>query len=266
MALLCCATTRSPICPPRTTIASASSWKPNGVASTYMHNKVEGWRCAGSGGSARSFTLKPGDKPVVLLSAGVGATPVLAMLHALANERSPREVWWLFGARNREDHPFAEESRNLLERCRMAGARLIQPPNPQDRPGVEFDASGRITIDALEKIAVPRDADFYLCGPACVLAGLDRRTRDLGVSNDRVHSEIFGPEKPITPGIAETPHHRLTRPRAPPAPARMYPSPAAASTSLGTPNSQAFSNSPKPATSQCAGRAAPASATPAKAD
>jgi ferredoxin-NADP reductase len=58
---------------------------------------------------------------VVLLGAGVGATPVLAMLHALNSENSPRAVWWQFGARNRDDHPFAEESRKLIEA--LPGAR-----------------------------------------------------------------------------------------------------------------------------------------------
>ena len=87
----------------------------NGVASTYLHDRVRVGDLVDVAAPRGSFTLKPGDKPVVLLSAGVGATPVLAMLHALAHEASPREVWWLFAARNREDHPFAEESLNLVK-------------------------------------------------------------------------------------------------------------------------------------------------------
>ncbi len=179
----------------------------NGVASTYLHNKVAVGDLLDVAAPRGSFTLQPGDKPVVLLSAGVGATPVLAMLHALANDVSPREVWWLFGARNREDHPFAEESRNLLERLPNSKSYVwYSRPTPQDRPGADFNASGRIAIDALEKIAVPRDADFYLCGPAAFLQDLTSGLATLGVSNDRVHAEIFGAEKPITPGIAATPH------------------------------------------------------------
>ena len=79
-----------------------------------------------------SFTLRPGDKPIVLLSAGIGATPVLAMLHALAAEASTRKVWWLHGARSGQEHPFAEEARAsqspapwpqpyLLQRARSRG-------------------------------------------------------------------------------------------------------------------------------------------------
>jgi Oxidoreductase NAD-binding domain len=61
-----------------------------------------------------AFTLRRGGLPVVLLSAGVGVTPVMAMLHALAAQASVRPVWWIFGARNRGDHPFAREARDLL--------------------------------------------------------------------------------------------------------------------------------------------------------
>ena len=89
--------------------------EPNGAASTYLHHQVKVGDLLDVAAPRGNFTLQPGDKPVVLLSAGVGATPVLAMLHSLGAEISPREVWWLFGARNGEDHPFAEESRNLIK-------------------------------------------------------------------------------------------------------------------------------------------------------
>ena len=55
-----------------------------------------------------NFTLRAGDGPVAFLSAGIGVTPVLAMLHALAAAKSPRQVWWLHGVRNRGEHPFTE--------------------------------------------------------------------------------------------------------------------------------------------------------------
>jgi ferredoxin-NADP reductase/MOSC domain-containing protein YiiM len=179
----------------------------NGVASTYLHNKIAVGDLLDVAAPRGTFTLQPGGNPVVLLSAGVGATPVLAMLHALANEASTREVWWLFGARNREDHPFAEESRALLKRLPNGKSYIwYSRPSSQDRPGVDFDASGRIAIAALEKIAVPIDADFYLCGPSAFLRDLTAGLATLGVSNGRVHAEIFGAGKPITPGIAATPH------------------------------------------------------------
>jgi ferredoxin-NADP reductase/MOSC domain-containing protein YiiM/ferredoxin len=179
----------------------------SGAASTYLHSQVRVGDLLDVAAPRGSFTLKPGDKPVVLLSAGVGATPVLAMLHSLAAEASPREVWWLFGARNGEEHPFAAESSNLIKAL-PHGRRFIEysRPSSHDRPGIEFDASGRITVDVLEKLGVPRDADFYLCGPAAFLSDLSAGLAAWGISDDRVHTEIFGPGKPITPGVVDAPH------------------------------------------------------------
>jgi ferredoxin-NADP reductase len=145
----------------------------NGAASTYLHNQVRAGDLLDVAAPRGNFTLQPGDKPVVLLSAGVGATPVLAMLHSLAAEISPREVWWLFGARNGEDHPFTEESRNLVKALPRGKSFIAYSrPGPQDRPGVHFDASGRITVEVFKTLGVPRDADFYLCGPAPFLRDL----------------------------------------------------------------------------------------------
>lgn len=177
----------------------------NGVASTYLHTQIKVGDIVDVAAPRGGFTSKPGDSPVVLLSAGVGATPVLAMLHALAHEASPREVWWLFGARNREDHPFAEESRGLVKRLARGKSHIwYSRPGPDDRPGSDFDSPGRIAGDALKKLGVPRDADFYLCGPSGFLNDVTSGLLAFGVSADRVHAEIFGAGKAITPGIAET--------------------------------------------------------------
>lgn len=179
----------------------------NGVASTYIHEHVRVGDLLEAAAPRGSFTLKPGGNPVVLLSAGVGATPVLAMLHALAHEASARGVWWLFGARNREDHPFAEESRGLVSLLPNGKHHIwYSRPSPQDRPGADYDEPGRIAEEALKNIGVPSDADFYLCGPAAFLQDLTSGLKAWGISEQRVHAEIFGSGSPITPGIAETPH------------------------------------------------------------
>ena len=189
----------------------------NGAASTYVHNQVSVGDSLDVAAPRGSFTLQAGDKPVVLLSAGVGATPVLAMLHSLAAAASPRDVWWLFGARNSEDHPFAKESRSLIKALPHGKSYIrYSRPGPQDRPGVDFDASGRIAVDALEKLGVPRDADFYLCGPAAFMQDLSAGLAAWGVSGDRVHTEIFGPGKPITPGVVAASHAPPHPPQGPP--------------------------------------------------
>jgi ferredoxin-NADP reductase/MOSC domain-containing protein YiiM len=183
----------------------------NGVASSYLQSQVREGDVLEVSAPRGSFTLLPGDGPVVLLSAGVGATPVLAMLHALAAALSPRPVWWVYGARDGGDHPFMQEARLLLQRLPDSKAHIrYSRPRPEDRIGVDFDAAGRVTPSVLQEIGTPRDADFYLCGPPAFLRDLTSGLETRGVSNNRVHSEIFGPAGSITPGVvnaaARSPH------------------------------------------------------------
>ena len=86
----------------------------NGIGSSFLCNRTKEGDALDVSAPRGSFTLRPSQNPVVLLSAGVGATPVMSMLHALAAENSQQEIWWIYGARNSADHPFAEESRSLL--------------------------------------------------------------------------------------------------------------------------------------------------------
>ena len=180
----------------------------NGVASTYVHSHVRVGDVLDVSAPRGSFTLQPGDRPVVLLSAGVGATPVLAMLHALAASASPRQVWWLYGARDGDDQPFAEETRRLVRALPNGRSRILYSrPRPDDRPGIGFDATGRLGIPVLDELGVPRDADFYLCGPSAFLHDLGAALTTWGVAADRLHREIFGPGESVTPGIAAAPAH-----------------------------------------------------------
>ena len=178
----------------------------NGVASTYVHNHVRVDDVLDVSAPRGSFTLRPDDRPIVLLSAGVGATPVLAMLHALAAGASPRQVWWLYGARNRDDHPFAQESRGLLQALPDSHSRIMYSrPGPEDQLDLDFDAAGHLGIPVLDELGVPRDADFYLCGPSAFLQDLSDGLAAWGVAGDRVHMEIFGPGESMTPGVSDTP-------------------------------------------------------------
>jgi ferredoxin-NADP reductase/MOSC domain-containing protein YiiM len=190
----------------------------NGVGSSFMHNSVREGDVLDVSAPRGSFTLRPGDGPVVLLSAGVGATPVLAMLHTLAAEASQRQIWWIYGARNRDDHPFAAESRALLRQLAQGRSYILYSrPAPTDREGVDFDASGHIDVALLEKINVSRNSDFYLCGPPSFLQNMHDGLEAWGVLSEHLHLEIFGALDGVTPGVApndHTPHP----PQGPPGP------------------------------------------------
>src|SRR5262245_2364973 len=182
----------------------------NGIGSSFLCNQVREGDVLNASAPRGSFTLQPGDDPVVLLSAGVGATPVMSMLHALAAERSERQVWWIYGARNRANHPFAEESRSLIKQLpRGRGYIIYSKPAVTDELGEDFDAPGHIGVALLEKIGVPRNGEFYLCGPSSFLENMRDGLRNWGVPAEHVHLEIFGALEGITPGmerVEHTPH------------------------------------------------------------
>jgi 3-alpha domain/Oxidoreductase FAD-binding domain/Oxidoreductase NAD-binding domain len=81
--------------------------EPQGAAGAYIDTQVQAGDILDVSAPRGSFTLQPGERPVVLVSGGIGATPVLAMLHALAAEQTRREIWWIHGARNSSEHPPA---------------------------------------------------------------------------------------------------------------------------------------------------------------
>ena len=178
----------------------------NGAASSFLHNHVAIGDDIEISASRGSFTLERGVGPVVLLSAGIGATPVLAMLHALASAASPREVWWLYGARNGDEHPFKQEVRDVLKGLAHGRSYIAySKPSAVDRLGEDYDGAGHLSVRLFDELGVPLSADFYLCGPPAFLRDLTAGLKAVGVPNDRLHTEIFGPEKALTPGIAERP-------------------------------------------------------------
>jgi ferredoxin-NADP reductase/MOSC domain-containing protein YiiM len=179
----------------------------NGIGSSFLCNRVREGDVLDVSAPRGSFTLRPSQSPVVLLSAGVGATPVMSMLHSLAAEKSQREIWWIYGARNRVDHPFAEESRSLLKQLSRGREYIVYSrPAASDQVGTDFDAPGHVDAALLERISVSQGSDFYLCGPSSFLQNMRDGLRNWGVLAENVHTEIFGSLEAITPGMAQVVH------------------------------------------------------------
>jgi ferredoxin-NADP reductase/MOSC domain-containing protein YiiM len=184
--------------------------EPHGVGSRYVHAKVRAGDRLEAAAPRGTFILQPGGAPVLLISAGVGATPVLAMLHALAG--TGRDVWWLHGARNRAEEPFAAEARSLLAGLARGHRHIcFSRPDAGDVEGSDYQTRGHLSASVLATLGLPRDADAYICGPAAFMAEMSAALADLGAGS--VRTEIFGAAPAQTPGIAAA----AARPPHPPA-------------------------------------------------
>jgi ferredoxin-NADP reductase/MOSC domain-containing protein YiiM/ferredoxin len=179
----------------------------DGAGSQFLHDHVRACEVLEVSAPRGNFRINDGAGPVVFLSAGIGATPVLAMLHYLASDvaGSAREIWWIYGTRDGQEHPFAAEVRELMGSFAKAHVCLAySQPREEDRVGVDYDWSGRVNLSLLESLQVPKEADFYLCGPTAFLADLSSALRSRGVPQTQIHSETFGAGSSVTPGIAST--------------------------------------------------------------
>jgi len=176
--------------------------EPNGVAGTYLRQHVRVGDALDVSSPRGSFILQSAERPVVLLSAGIGATPVLAMLHALTAARTARQVIWLHAARDGQHHPFAAEVRHLMLALTHGRSYVCYSrPDSRDRVGEGFDASGRLSRSVFEEVGVPREADVYLCGPTRFMADMKEALAAVGIAPERVHIELFNGSEPGTPGV-----------------------------------------------------------------
>jgi ferredoxin-NADP reductase/MOSC domain-containing protein YiiM len=188
--------------------------EPHGAGSRFVHTRVRAGDQLEVAAPRGTFTLRPGAAPALLISAGVGATPVLAMLHALAAAGSGRDIWWLHGARSRAEEPFATESRSLVETLPQGHRHICYSrPGPDDAEGRDYQTAEHLSASVLEAMDLPRDADAYICGPAGFMAEVSAALVGIGLDGARVRTEIFGAAPAQTPGIAPGP----PRPPHPPA-------------------------------------------------
>lgn len=166
----------------------------DGVASGYLHEHAKVGDVLEVFAPRGSFVLEPAASPVVLISAGVGITPLLAMLRTLVEAQDIREVWWIHSARDGVHHPFADVVRGLVAGLSKGRAFVFYTqPAAEDRQGLHYDAAGRVELARLQQAGMPLSGTFYLCGPAGFMAGMTAGLRELGVPAKRLKTELFGP-------------------------------------------------------------------------
>ena len=192
-----------------------------GIASRHLHATAAPGQTIEAAAPRGTFTLAPGTAPVALVSAGVGVTPVLAMLYALVAEGSTRPVWWVHGARNGSEHPFAAEARGLLDQ--LPGARSLicySSPSADDRLDDPDVRVGHVTGDVIARLGLPTDAHVYLCGPARFMADLTAASVGSGSTSTTSTRRASGRWLPSPPVWSVRPTVLLASLRALPEPAR----------------------------------------------
>jgi ferredoxin-NADP reductase/MOSC domain-containing protein YiiM len=175
--------------------------EPHGAASGYLNHVVKPGAVLEAAAPRGDFVLDEGAGPVLLISAGIGVTPVLSMLHQLAEQHSERPVCWLHGARGPREHPFAAEARALLTALPHArGQVFYSAATPAERARAHA-APRRLTKEALAGLAIPPGASAYVCGPASFMADMRDGLTAAGLAPAAIRTELFGTLPAVNPGI-----------------------------------------------------------------
>ena len=174
--------------------------EPEGLVSSYIATTLAVGDQLDVAAPRGEFVLRDGDEPVVLLSAGIGVTPVLAMLHALVEQQSTREVWWLHTTRGRATHALADEARRLLDALPNARSHIAYTSDA----GAPATTRQHLDRSALARLDLPVMAQAYVCGPAGFMDAMTAALTDLGLAGSRIHTERFTSLTAITPGVVAT--------------------------------------------------------------
>ena len=190
--------------------------EPHGAASSYLCSAVKPGTVLDVAAPRGDFVLEAGTGPVLLVAAGIGVTPVLSMLRWLADQDSPRDVWWIYGARGPQEHPMAAEAHGLLGSLRHAHEHVFYSRATAAERHRAGAADGRLSAAKLAALAVPTDATAYICGPASFMDDVREALTGLGIGQSRIRTELFGALSAINPGLTGQARQQPHQPPGPP--------------------------------------------------
>ena len=190
--------------------------EPHGAASSYLNRDLQPGAMLDVAAPRGDFVLDAGAGPVLLISAGIGVTPVLSMLHELAARRSTRDIWWLHGARGPREHPFAAEAHALLASLPHGHEHVFYSAATPPERHRGHAAAGRLSKDQLAGLGLPAGAGAYVCGPASFMTDMQHALTAIGVDPARIHTELFGALPSINPGLAGQTRRPPHQPPGPP--------------------------------------------------
>ena len=177
----------------------------HGQVSRWIHSHLRAGSVIEAAAPRGDFYLVDTSGPVVLISAGIGATPVLAMVHALAAARSRRRIWWLHTTRNAESHAFAAEVTTLIESLPAAQQHVFYTGGDGANG---FIVHGRLNRESMAALGLPADATVYLCGPGPFMDAMREAITEAAIDPAHIRTELFGARPPINPGVVGAPPRR----------------------------------------------------------
>jgi nitric oxide dioxygenase len=187
---------------------------PDGLVSNYLHDEVREGDVLYLGPPCGEFFLdldEPPQRPIVLVSGGIGLTPVVSMLKTLVHRGVKTPVYFIHGARNSGVHALADEVRRLAtENDNIRTHFRYDDPLADDPTEGRCDSTGLVDIELLRDVLPANDADFYFCGPKAFMVGLYHGLKAWGVADEQIHFEFFGPRQDLAAPIPEpkAPHVR----------------------------------------------------------
>jgi nitric oxide dioxygenase len=172
---------------------------PAGLGSSHLHARVDRGTTLRATPPAGDFFLPDStDRPLVLFSGGVGLTPMVSMLEAMADRGIERPVWFVHAALSGRHHAMKDHVREIAERHpNVRSIVFYEFPGDGDVEGADYDYAGRITMDWVKRTLPVSEADFYFCGPKGFMRLLNLGLRALGVPDERIHFEFFGPAQDL---------------------------------------------------------------------
>ena len=168
---------------------------PPGLSSNYFHDRLAVGAKLRVGAPRGKFHLdQESERSIVLLSGGVGLTPMISMMNAIVGSGSGRPVWFIHGVRNGREHAMGGHVRRIAEENDNIHVHIrYSDPDPDDVAGRDYDSPGRVDIPLLRQLLSFDDYDFYLCGPPPFMKSLYCGLASLSVPEARIHYEFFGP-------------------------------------------------------------------------
>lgn len=162
----------------------------NGLISSYLHDKLNIGDSIEAMAPSGVFTIKKSskNKPIVLISAGIGVTPLLSMLYEESKTRD--DIYFVQAVQNSDIHPFKDDIKYISDDKGFKNTIFYSNPLDKDQEGIDYDFVGRVNTEWI-KNNLPLDGDYYFCGPPPFMKGVEASLLELGVDKDSINYELF---------------------------------------------------------------------------